>query len=113
MTQTILFKEFTLGDLSARQSARELAAMIEPDAEKVVFDFSGIEFMSRSYADELFNVVSTLKHYEVLNQCDEVKTMMEIVFRKRQEDQEKGIPAPKMYRFKTIEELSAFLTAEP
>ncbi|MBO4813854.1 MAG: DUF4325 domain-containing protein [Muribaculaceae bacterium] len=113
MKQIILFKDFTLGDLSSRQSARELSEKILPDADVVILDFNGIEFMSRSYADELFNVVSALKQYEVVNPCDEVKTMIETVFRKRLEDKENGVTSPKMYRFNNIEELSAFLTAEP
>jgi hypothetical protein len=50
---------FTATDLASRHSAATLRQSLEPklQAGKVVLDFSGVEAVSESYADELLGVL--------------------------------------------------------
>lgn len=48
-------------DLYTRSRASELRSCINKDATEVVLDFEGIGFMSRSFADEVCNIVDDNK----------------------------------------------------
>ena len=59
MKQTIKLYDIYHADLFSRAKASILAEMISPEADTVILDFEGITFMSRSFTDELYNIVIT------------------------------------------------------
>ena len=56
MKQTIIFKDLFNTELYTRSKATELKDIIRADADEVEFNFSDVTFMSRSFADELYNI---------------------------------------------------------
>lgn len=54
--KTINVKETMGSDLVSRLTARDFLAFVKNTGEnQVVLDFSGVEFISRSFADEFYN----------------------------------------------------------
>jgi hypothetical protein len=47
-------------DLFIRSRASELRKCINDDADEVTLDFEGIGFMSRSFADEVCNIIDDM-----------------------------------------------------
>ena len=111
MKQTIRLTDIYNGDLFTRSKATELSGCIIPNADEVVMDFEGISFMSRSFADELYNVVEDFKDklFEYIHRNDVVETMMTKVAEGRKRERKRGISHAKNYEFDDMESLSAFL----
>lgn len=76
MKQTIRLQDIYNADLYTRSRASELRACINEDADKVTLDFEGIGFMSRSFADEVCNIIDDLrdKTFTFTGQNDDVAT---------------------------------------
>lgn len=68
---------------ATRESARKIFDLLPKTANKYIFDFSNIEFVSRSFAHEIFNLKKELevqnKKVEFQNLNEPVKKMFEIV----------------------------------
>lgn len=78
MKQTIRLRDVYNEDLYIRSRASELRKCVDNDANEVTLDFSGIGFMSRSFADEICNIIDDMntKVFSFVNQNDDVETMM-------------------------------------
>ena len=113
MTQTIKLQDIYSADLYTRSRASELRASISPDADQVTLDFEGIGFMSRSFADEVCNIIDDLKDktFAFIGQNSDVATMMTKVREGRSRERKRGVGNAKMYEFKDMESLSEFLLA--
>ena len=57
MKQTIKLNTIYSADLYTRSRASELRACINKDVTEVTLDFEGIGFMSRSFAEEVCNII--------------------------------------------------------
>ena len=113
MNQTIRLLDIYSADLFIRSRASELRKCINDDADEVTLDFEGIGFMSRSFADEVCNIIDDLKDktFSFTGQNDDVATMMTKVREGRSRERKRGIGNAKMYEFKDMESLSKFLLA--
>lgn len=113
MKQTIRLQDIYNVDLYTRSRASELRACINEDADEVTLDFEGIGFMSRSFADEVCNIIDDLrdKTFTFTGQNDDVATMMTKVRDGRSRERKRGVGNAKMYEFKDMESLSKFLLA--
>ena len=113
MKQTIRLQDIYNADLYTRSRASELRACIKEDADEVTLDFEGIGFMSRSFADEVCNIIDDLrdKTFTFTGQNDDVATMMTKVRDGRSRERKRGVGNAKMYEFKDMESLSKFLLA--
>ena len=113
MKQTIRLQDIYNADLYTRSRASELRACINEDADEVTLDFEGIGFMSRSFADEVCNIIDDLrdKTFTFTGQNDDVATMMTKVRDGRNRERKRGVGNAKMYEFKDMESLSKFLLA--
>lgn len=113
MKQTIRLQDIYSADLYTRSRASELRACINDEADEVTLDFEGIGFMSRSFADEVCNIIDDMngKTFTVINQNDDVATMMEKVREGRSRERKRGVGNAKMYEFKDMESLEEFLIA--
>lgn len=114
MTQTIKLYDIYNADLFSRAKALLLVEMIRPEADTVVFDFEGISFMSRSFTDELYNIVIDLpkKEFHYIHRNDDIHIMMEKVAEGRTRERQLGIPPAQMYTFNSQSELADFLVAQ-
>ena len=112
MIQTIKMQNiFDAHDLIIRSRASELLSYINADANEVSIDFDGINFISRSFADELCNIIDDNKDkkFSFIGQIEEVRTMILMVQEGRRQERKRGIAHAKMYEFSNMEKLSSYL----
>ncbi len=77
--KTIVIKEHVGNkDLRSRVSINCLKEALTGDNDYIL-DMNGIEFISRSAADELYNIVYDHKGIKIVNQAETVKQMTDIV----------------------------------
>ena len=113
MKQTIRLQDIYSADLYTRSRASELRACINDDTNEVTLDFEGIGFMSRSFADEVCNIIDDLKDkvFTFTGQNNDVATMMTKVREGRSRERKRGVGNAKMYEFTDMEKLSEYLLA--
>lgn len=101
MKQTIRLQDIYSADLYARSRVSELRACIDDNANEITLDFEGIGFMSRSFADEVCNIIDDLKNktFSFTGQNDDVATMMKKVREGRSRERKRGVGNAKMYEF--------------
>ena len=111
MQQNIRLKDIYCADLYTRSRALELRSYINENADTITLDFEGIGFMSRSFSDEVCNIIDDMKDKSFLftNQNDDVKNMLLKVRESRSRERKRGTGNAKLYEFKDMESLSKFL----
>ncbi len=114
MKQIILLKQLFGSDIFARSRSKVLRNIIDNGGDEIILDFDGVNFISRSFCDELFNLESDCqnKSLEYINRNATIVAMMQRVADGRQKERIRGIQHPKMYVFNDMESLSAFLSAQ-
>lgn len=114
MKQTIKLYDIYHADLFSRAKASILADIVSPEADTVTLDFEGITFMSRSFADELYNTVIAHpdKTFEYICRNDDICAIMEKVADGRTRERQLGIPPAQMFSFDSQSKLSEFLTVQ-
>ncbi len=113
MKQTIRLKDIYSADLYTRSRASELRSCISDNADEVVLDFEQIGFMSRSFADELCNIMDDMNtvNFSFDNRNEDVESMMTKVAEGRKRERKRGVGNAKMYKFQDMESLSDYLLA--
>lgn len=113
MKQIIKIKDLYDTELYTRSKATELKDCVNQEADEVELDFSDITFMSRSFADELYNVTESFcgKTFIYLNRNDVIETMMTKVAEGRSRERKRGFTPPKILEFKDMKSLEEFLIA--
>ena len=114
MKQTIKLYDIYHADLFSRAKASILADMISSEADTVILDFEGITFMSRSFTDELYNIVITYpeKTFGYTGRNDDIRVMMEKVAEGRTRERQLGIPPAQMLTFDSQNKLADFLVMQ-
>lgn len=114
MTQTIRLYDIYRTDLFSRAKAAELAGHINSEADSVLLDFNGINFMSRSFADELFNVIAAQapRVFSFEGRSQDIDVLMQKVADGRSRERQLGIQHPQMLTFDTKDTLAEFLIAQ-
>lgn len=105
---------FKTESLHSREQAQELFASVLNlirHNEDVWVDFSDIEFISRSFADELVHLKLSSAKKDLINFCctsQEVKTMLEIVaYTQMNKRFEKKLP---VYQFDSLEKVFKYFS---
>lgn len=113
MRQYIRLRDIYCDDLYARSRASELRSQICKDAESVTLDFDQIGFMSRSFTDELNNIMDDLDSisFNFVNRNEDITSMMTKVAEGRKHERVRGVGNAKMYKFNDMESLSKHLLA--
>lgn len=107
---TVLVKNILGNDIRTRARILDLINAMN-DTEECNLDFSGVNFISRSFADELISLLeSNSKRICIINTNDEIKTLLHIVKKGRNS---KGTPAQEgnIYVLKTMKDLELFFNA--
>lgn len=114
MTQTIRLFDIYCADLFSRAKAAQLAKYVHSDADSVVLDFTDINFMSRSFTDELYNVISEQapRTFTFTGQNQDIAMMMSIVSDSRSRERRLGVQHPQMLTFETKDTLAEFLVKQ-
>ena len=82
MKQIIKIQEQYGAELHTRQMMERLAASLQPDNEYLL-DLSGVEQISRSAADELYNLTHSDLHVDLINLEPFVEKMLSAVTKGR------------------------------
>lgn len=78
-TLTLTVEKILGNDIRTRARIFELTNLME-DAEECLLDFSGVTFISRSFADELISLSeSSSRKINIINVNDEINTLLNIV----------------------------------
>ena len=66
-------------DIRSRANADIIRSAIDGIKDDIILDFSGVIFVSRSFTDELYNVMAENKNVSLVNMSKFVKSMLEAV----------------------------------
>ena len=111
MKQIIKLNTIYSADLYTRSRASELRSCINEETTEVTLDFEGVGFMSRSFADEVCNIIddNTDVKFVFINRNADVEAMMNKVAEGRNQERKRGISNAKIHKFEDMESLSEFL----
>lgn len=112
MTQIIRVSDiYATKSLFTRSMAIELSRCLNPVADEVILVFTGIEFLSRSFADEVCNMIDdhAKVDFKWVNCNEVVSNMLSKVKLGRTKERERGLTPPKILQFDSLESLKAFL----
>ena len=97
-------------DIRSRSNAEIIRAAVEGVKESITLDFTGVTFISRSFTDELCNIMDCHKgELELSNTSDLVRSMIETVSEGRKSKRVRPVGNSEMKEFKDMESLSSFL----
>ncbi len=106
-----VFKIATLlsTDIRSRANANIIRSAIDGIDGDIVLDFSDVIFASRSFVDELYNVMDEHGNIRIENASDLIKSMLQAVSVGRKHKRLSLIDNPEIKEFDDMESLSAFL----
>jgi len=113
MEKIIVISELIRGELRSRTEAKKIyAKALELKVNTICIDFANVCFMSRSFADELCNILDILGSKDITisikNECDSIDLMMKIVMGNR--NKPRSIKEnSEVKEFTDIDSLSEFL----
>lgn len=90
---------------------RDMEKILENSNSKLILDFSGVVFISRSVADELYNLLVDYPALTITGMEKDVKMMYDVVVRGRKEPREYPHMNAKVYHLETMKELQEFFDA--
>lgn len=98
-------------DVRSRSNAEIIRSAIDGISDKIILDFSGVSFVSRSFTDELCSIVEHYKNItiDMINMSEIVKTMIEAVEKGRKNRRIRTKDDSEIKEFDDIESLSKFL----
>lgn len=84
MEKIIVISELIRGELRSRTEAKKIyTKVLELNTQRLCIDFANVRFMSRSFADELCNILESLEktgiEIQVTNKSDSIDLIMKIV----------------------------------
>ncbi len=90
---------------------RDIERIITSKKSEIELDFSEVNFISRSVADELYNILSEYPLVKVSGLTNDVEMMFKVVSKGRREPRVYSPVNARIYHLKTMEEMSAFFSA--
>ena len=82
MKKIVKVKELLSSDIRSRCNAEAIRnEVVNAECEEICIDLDGVVFMSRSFTDELLNIVGSTsgKAIEIINAKGDTKSMIDIV----------------------------------
>ena len=79
MDKIFKISELISTDIRSRANANIIRSAIDGINERIVLDFDGVCFISRSFTDELYNVLEEHKNISFTNTSDNIKAMLDAV----------------------------------
>lgn len=95
-------------EIRSRAAIEKIKVFIQKE-RKVYIDMTGVTFISRSSADELYNIQLDYKHVEIKNQTGEVYKMMRVVEKGRTKRRNRDILDSSVQDMKNVEIFEDFL----
>lgn len=79
MHYNVKISELISTDIRSRANANIIRSAIDGINERIILDFEGVSFISRSFTDELYNVLEEHKNISFTNTSDNIKAMLDAV----------------------------------
>jgi len=96
-------------DIRSRANADIIRSAIDGIKEDIILDFSGVIFASRSFTDELYNVMKENKNISLKNTSQFVESMLEAVTTGRNTKRALKKDVAEIKEFDDMSSLSSFL----
>lgn len=109
MDKTIPIATLISTDIRSRANANIIRAAIDGIADGIVLDFANVTFVSRSFTDELYNVMEEHKNITLVNMSAFVQSMLNAVTRGRENKRILPTETSEVREIKDMESLEAFL----
>lgn len=110
MGKIVKIAELIGTDVRSRSNAGIIQAALDGERGPVVLDFSGVTFVSRSFADELCNILDELHNTQLSNTTQIVQSMIDAVKAGRSEKRVRIDDNTEIKEFDSFESLSSFLS---
>lgn len=108
MHYNVKISELISTDIRSRANANIIRSAIDGVSERIILDFEGVCFISRSFTDELYNVLEEHKNISLTNTSDNIKAMLDAVEKGRKSTRNFS-NSSEIKEFSDFASLSAFL----
>lgn len=97
-------------DIRSRANVNIIRSAIDGINENIILDFTDVVFMSRSFTDELYNLMSEHKNVSLSNMNDFVNSMYNAVVQGRKAKRVFETESSEIKEFDDMKSLSSFLS---
>ena len=96
-------------DIRSRANANIIRSVIDGVYGKIILDFSGVTFILRSFADELYNILNERDNVSLANESELVKSMLEAVSLSRKNKRVQNNNTSEIKEIDDMKSLESFL----
>lgn len=96
-------------DIRSRANANIIRSAIDGTTGGIVLDFADVTFVSRSFTDELYNVMEERKDITLINMSAFVQSMLNAVTQGRKNKRVSQTEGSEVKEFKDMKSLESFL----
>lgn len=97
-------------DIRSRANANIIRSVIDGLNGRIVLDFANVTFISRSFADELYNVMKEHCNLTLINESEFVKSMLNAVTQGRESKRMSINDTSEVKEIKDMKSLELFLS---
>lgn len=97
-------------DIRSRANVNIIRSAIDGINENIILDFTDVAFMSRSFTDELYNLISEHKNISLSNMNDFINSMYNAVVQGRKTKRVFESESSEIKEFDDMKSLSSFLS---
>lgn len=107
--KTLKLVELLSEDIRSRSNAEKIKRSLSGFTGDVMLDFSGVKFISRSFADELCTTIENTKNIGFIrvNEAPSVKNMMDVVMASRNKQRVRTSEDADILTLSNMDEISA------
>lgn len=110
MASVIKIVDLINADIRSRNNAERIRGSVSNETERYLLDFSKVKFISRSFADELCNILENYHNVAIMEDTmdSEVKNVYFIVKRSRTTERRRSNTSEEVVRLKNAKEVFNF-----
>ncbi|HOG41607.1 MAG TPA: hypothetical protein PLI69_03600 [Bacteroidales bacterium] len=110
--ERIFISQILSDDLKSRSSVHTLyVALKSKYINELVFDFSNVNFASRSFIDEFYNVFIKEHRPKLENVPDKIAVILDAVSRTQEENKKTITKKSKIKSFNSVDEFCSYMTS--
>lgn len=106
---TVVIKDILGADVRSRNCIELVRKAMGKDEDTFMIDMGGVEFISRSFADELYNLSLPAHELHIVNKNDNVGRMLEVVWKGRKGERVRSSENVEIQDYKNVDDFFAFL----
>lgn len=109
MDKVIKISALISTDIRSRANARIISSTIDGVDENVILDFTDVTFVSRSFTDELYNLMNEHRNITLAHMNDFVQSMYDVVVQSRKSKRVFKTESSEFKEFDDMKSLASFL----